>query len=250
MRFAAIGVSGLAWLMVPPAAWSDEPAASVQSPAIEAVIRQVLHDHPELVTEAIKAVQAKDKATAEARVADALVAHDQEIQHAPTDQVLGNPQGDVSVVEFFDYQCPYCKSTMDAVENVVKGDGNVRLVLKEFPVLGAASHSAAIAALASVSQGKYPALHDALLRSKGPLDDAAISRIEIAAGVDPAQLQSALADPEMEATVKRNLDLGKAIEVAGTPTFIVGSQVLPGVVTEDALKAAIQTERAKKQQRG
>jgi protein-disulfide isomerase len=161
----------------------------------------------------------------------------------PDSPIAGNPDGDVTIVEFSDYQCPYCKRAHAAVNSVVAADGKVKVVYKDLPILGEASRIAALAALASRAQGKHPAFHDALMEYSGKIDRDKIMEIAGSVGLDVALLQKAMDDPKLKQIIERNMTLASALGVRGTPAFVVGNQFVPGAVDADALKQLIADAR-------
>lgn len=169
----------------------------------------------------------------------------------PNTPVLGNPKGDVALVEFFDYQCPYCKAAEPRLQDLVRTDGKVKWVIKEFPILSPVSLVAARAALASVKQGKYPAYHQAMMMFKGQLTDDLVFEIAGRAGVDVARLKSEMGAPEINAHLLDNMLLARSLKLSVVPGFLVDSKVLSGVTnrTETAkidFPAEIAAARARK----
>src|SRR5262249_15067066 len=152
--------------------------------AVKKMIHDYLMEHPEVVSEAIDALREKEQLAAEAAAKKALADRKTEVFNDPNAPVLGNAKGDVSVVEFFDYRCPYCKSMMDGIMDTVKADGKVRLVMKELPVLGPDSVIASRAAIASRAQGKYEEFHKALMHVNVPLTEDQIMKTASSVGLN------------------------------------------------------------------
>jgi protein-disulfide isomerase len=146
----------------------------------------------------------------------------------PGSPVLANPQGDITIVEFFDYTCPYCKAAEPRLMRLVDGDKRVKLVMKEFPILTRASVIASRAALASVKQGKYRAFHLALMRREGVLDEAGIFETARAVGLDVNRLRRDMAAPDVTDEILNNFNLARGIRVFQTPAYIVGSHLVTG----------------------
>ena len=159
--------------------------------------------------------------------------------------VLGNPKGDVTIVEFFDYQCPYCKKVHPTVEKVVKADGNVRLVLKDWPILGEASVFAAQAVLGAAQIGKYQPAMEALMKTKARLSQDDIEKALIGAGLSMKELTAAVNthNAKISGLLDRNYSQALAFNFAGTPSFVIGSAIIPGVLDEKGLKDAIAKAR-------
>jgi protein-disulfide isomerase len=166
-----------------------------------------------------------------------------EIFDDPATPVGGNPQGDVTVVEFFDYQCPYCKQVRPAIQKLLDQDRKLRFVYKEFPVLGEQSDIAAHAALAARLQGKYEAFHDVLMAAKGRISEDAVFRIAGSVGLDVDRLKHDMTNPEIDQSLSANRALAKALDLRGTPGFIIGDHVIPGAIDLDALKTMVADAR-------
>ncbi|HEY0836395.1 MAG TPA: DsbA family protein [Azospirillum sp.] len=236
--------AAVALTVLAPAARAQTPAFNdTQRRAIEEVVRDYLVKHPEVIIEAIDELQKRERADTAAKQKDALSAHRQKIFQDPASPVGGNPQGDVTVVEFFDYQCGYCKAVVGDVATLLKSDGKVRFVYKEFPILGPASLTAAKAALAARAQDKYEPLHNALMAHKGQLDDAKIYQIAASAGLDVERLKKDMATPEVEQALGANHALAEALGIRGTPAFVVGNELVPGAIKLDEMKRLVAQAR-------
>ncbi len=172
----------------------------------------------------------------------------QDVFFDPDNTVLGNPGGDISIAEYFDFQCPYCKRDFPMVRDVIKQDGNVRLVMKDWPIFGDVSVHASRMALAAKTLGQGEAVIDTLMAIKGRLSQASVDATLAQAGFDIAALKAAYAKQETEisAVIARNGAQADAFGFPGTPAYVVGLTFYPGVLSEDALKAAITRARMKK----
>jgi protein-disulfide isomerase len=222
------------------------PAAAQQAMTreqIEEIVREYLVNNPEIIVQALEALEARHKAAQQADQREALAAHQEQLLRDPDAPVMGNPSGDVTLVEFFDYRCPYCKQVVPALTQLLKDDRNLRLVLKELPILGPDSLLASRAALAAHAQGKYAAMHTALLAHRGSFDDAVIARLAASAGLDVARLKTDMARPEITAMIDRNRVLARALSLTGTPAFIVGDTIVPGAADLDTLKTLVAQAR-------
>jgi protein-disulfide isomerase len=164
----------------------------------------------------------------------------------PQSPIAGNPKGDVTLVEFFDYRCPYCKQVEPALEKLIGDDRQLRFVFKEFPVLGPDSEVAARVALAAKKQGKYDAFHRAMMTTPGRIDEATIYKVAGSVGLDVDKVKQDMRSPEIDKELKANLDLGKALDLDGTPSFIVGDTIIPGAISAGDLKQLIADARGKK----
>jgi protein-disulfide isomerase len=216
-----------------------------QRQAIEAIIKDYLKKNPEALIDALQAAEDKVKGEAHDKAAAALVARRHEVFDDPEAPIAGNPQGNASVVEFFDYRCPYCKQVEPSLDALLTADRQLRFVYKEFPVLGPESVSAAKAALASRKQDKYDAMHHALMALKGQIDDAAIFRVAGSVGLDVERLKHDMAAPDIDRMLKANINLASALDIKGTPGFVIGDEIVPGAISLEALKQLIDTARKK-----
>ncbi len=241
--FAAVALwFALLLAMLPGAAAAAEFSAE-QRQEIESIVKNYLSKNPELLLDVLQAAEDKVKSQSREKAAAALVARRQEVLQDPNAPVAGNPKGDVSLVEFFDYRCPYCKQVEPSLEALLTQDRQLRFVYKEFPVLGPESTVAARAALASRQQGKYLELHRALMALKGQIDDARIFQTASAVGLDVDRLKRDMKAPEIDRDLKANLDLADALDIRGTPGFVIGDEIVPGAISLDALKELIDTTR-------
>jgi protein-disulfide isomerase len=157
--------------------------------------------------------------------------------------VLGNRNGDVTVVEFFDYRCPYCKRAAPVLDEVIKADGRVRRVMKEFPILGPDSVIASRAALAARAQGKYEELHRALIGARGQLDESAVMAAAKGVGLDLDRLRRDMRSTEIDGIIRRNRELAESLEITGTPAFVIGDAFLPGAADAATFRSLIQKAR-------
>jgi len=220
-----------------------DPAPPLSRAQIEQILREYLINHPEVVTDALRAAEMKRREAAQRETRQAIVSHRDQLLRDSTSPVSGNVGGDVTVVEFFDYACGHCKAVDASVKQLLRDDPNVRLVYKELPVLGEPSVNAARAALAAREQGKYYAFHDALMASMAPLGDAVIFRIAAQVGLDVDRLKTDMASPAVAAALKKNFTLAQALGVNGTPAFVIGDELVPGAVPLARLKGVVERAR-------
>ncbi|HMD66419.1 MAG TPA: DsbA family protein [Stellaceae bacterium] len=227
----------------PPRSIAAEELAPAQRQAIEAIIHDYLMQNPDVLIEALRA--AEDKASRDADVKAALVLKDRrrEVFDDPATPVGGNPQGDVTIVEFFDYRCPYCKQVQPSLQALLDQDPKLRFIYKEMPVLGAPSVVAAHAALAARLQGKYEAFHAAMMATKGQITNDVVYQVAASVGLDVDRLKRDMAAPDIDQAVKSNLALATALDIRGTPGFIIGDHIVPGAIDLDALKSMIAEAR-------
>lgn len=213
-----------------------------ETKSIERIVREYLLRNPEVIRDAMQEMQARD-ARAKAELASKRLSEmSSEIYSDSDSPVAGNPRGDVSVVVFFDYNCGYCKSSLPQLQALSTNDPNVRVIFKEFPILGAASFNAAKAALAAGRQGKYVEFHNAILASEN-IDDEAIGQISKTLRLDLARFQKDIADPKLAEQLERNSLLAGSLGINGTPAYIVGDQIIPGAIDSASLTNLITAQR-------
>ena len=209
---------------------------------VEGIVRDLLQREPELVMQALKTLQAKQDAAETEQSRQAVMANGEALK-GTTAEVVANPDGDVTIVEFMDYHCGYCRRTLPALQELVQGDKGVRFVLKEFPILGPDSITAARAAVASRNQGRYWDMHQALMGSQ----DISIEGVRAAAtslGLDVAKLEADMASPETEKVLAQDMELARKLGLRGTPAFVVdGQDLVPGAVPLGQLKALVEQAR-------
>jgi protein-disulfide isomerase len=206
-------------------------------------IRAYLLAHPEVIEEALGKLQEKRQAAADAEIKAALAENRGKLEHDPRDFVAGNPNGKVTLVEFFDYRCPYCKAALPDIQKLIAQNKDVRFVLKEFPILSQVSDSASRAAIAAKAQGKYWPVHQALLSEKN-LDEAAVARILKDNGVDLTKAEAVAKAKSTSDQIDDIHALARATGVSGTPAFMIGDKMIAGWMP-DQIKAGIEAERKK-----
>ncbi|MBK9949357.1 MAG: DsbA family protein [Nitrospira sp.] len=213
---------------------------STPSPdAAEVAIERYIRAHPEVIEQSLQAMEAKREAEQKERQKIALKTKQDELLHDPMSPVSGNPKGEITVVEFYDYRCGFCKRAAPAVTELQKVDPRVRVVYKDFPILGEPSELAAKAALASQAQGKHQAFHEALLASQSDMTKEAILKIATKVGLDPKRLEADMADPKWQTVIAKNRALARDLGISGTPGFIVRNELVPGALDLNGLKELI-----------
>ena len=249
---AVVIVAAVGYAVAVQAQTSAEPPRSLppsaklspeQVQAIERIIHDYLMRNPEVILDAVESLEQKRNEQARETAKSAIAERRDEILNDPEAPVAGNPNGDVTIVEFFDYRCPYCKQVEPSLAQLRKDDAKVRFVYKELPILGPDSVVASHAALAARKQNKYQELHDALMRARGTLDEAAVMKIAADAGLDTAKLKADMKSPDIERIIKRNIELAHALTISGTPGFIIGDQLVPGAVDMATLKSLVADAR-------
>lgn len=236
--FAAFIVSCLLLPLWTVQALPQSGAAANSLPADkDAPLQQAIHDyilaHPEVLIESLR----RAKLTAEQRqvavIKSRIIEFRKDLVDDPNAPVLGNPTGDVTLVEFFDYRCPFCRQVEPWVQTLLKQDPGVRLVQKEFPILGAASVYAAHVALAAWKQGKHTAFHNALMAKEGNMDERDIHedlifQVAKSVGLDIDRMKIDMKSPDVEAEIQRNMEIARSLGLTGTPAFIVHTVLVPG----------------------
>jgi protein-disulfide isomerase len=222
---------------------------SATEKAFGAKVRAYLLAHPEVIQEAVDKLQANETAAKAAQARAAVAAHRQALEHDARDGVVGNPNGKITLVEFFDYRCPYCKGAEPDLQKLLAANPDVRLVLKEFPILDAEDQShisedAARGALAAIPQNRYAQVHEALL-AEHHLDEAAIRDVLSRNGVDLAKDQALAGAKPITDQLTENHALARDLGVDGTPAFVIGDTVISGARLED-IQAAITAARTGK----
>jgi len=217
---------------------------AAQEQAIRDIVRDYLLDHPEVLIEAVEVYEERQKTAEQDRQRDAIIANQQALAGDEIVPALGNPDGDVLIVEFFDYRCPYCRKVANLLLDVVEADGRIRLVMKEFPILGPESVYAARAALAAAQQGKYQEFHLLLMTMPGSVDKGSVMAAAQQIGLDLDRLERDMGSPQVEAALQGNLKLAKALEIRGTPAFIIGKTLYPGALGLDDLRDIVARTRA------
>jgi protein-disulfide isomerase len=226
-------------------AWA-EPASVPVQPALDQAIEQYIRSHPEVIEQALQSLEGKRQRDGKLRVRQAIATHQEELLRDPASPVSGNLHGDVTVIEFFDYRCGYCKRVASAVTQLQRDEPGVRVVYKDFPILGEVSIFGARAALAAREQGKHQAFHEAMLASESELTKEAILAIAQRVGLDVKKLETDLQSQEWQAAIDRNYALATLLGISGTPGFVVGNEVYPGALELAGLKALVAKARTKR----
>jgi protein-disulfide isomerase len=218
--------------------------SDAQKTELEEMMRGYLLDHPELLREMSEKLEARDKQTEEDLRNKALVAFKSDIFQNKADPFIGPETGDVTVVEFMDYNCGWCKKAMGEMTTLMDSDKKVKVVFKEFPIFGEHSEYAARAALAAAKQGKYWELHRALFSHEGQVTKDVVDQLAEANGLDLAKMKEDITSREIGEHIAANMELGKNLAINGTPAFIVDAKVYGGYMPLDGLNAAIAEVRA------
>jgi protein-disulfide isomerase len=241
--WVVLAASAFVWTLGAPGAHAEDAQGAPSRQVIEQIVREYILGHPEIIVESLRALEQRQREAHREKVRETIAARHDELLTDPASPLGGNLQGDVTVVEFFDYRCGYCKEMAGTVKQLLQDDPGIRLVYKELPILGGESVLAARAALASNGQGKYAAFHDALMEASGSLTREAVLKIAERVGLDTAQLGADMEKPEILAALQKNYALAQALGVNATPSFIVASELVPGAVDLARLKDLVTRAR-------
>ena len=206
----------------------------VKKLALDAIL-----ENPEIIMQAVAILQQREKD----RAASGANTVRLQLESDPNAPNLGNLEGDVTVVEFFDYNCPYCRSAGETMQALLAADANVRVIYREWPILGDDSVIAARAALAAREQGKYEAFHWALMNGEGRVTEAVIFKVARDLGMDVAKLEADMVSPAVEAHIALSNALAQQLGFTGTPAFIVGDKTAPGMLSFDEITMLVAEAR-------
>jgi protein-disulfide isomerase len=239
--FLLLSFLSLFFLATAPLNAADDAMTSEQRREVEEIVRQYLKENPTVILEAIEALRAQQQQMTEKRTQQTLVSLQSQIKNAAASPVDGNPDGDITIVEFFDYRCGFCRRVMPQVQELLKTDGNIKLVLKEFPILGQDSVFASKISLSAwkIDKEKYNGLHVALMQSKGRLSETKVLRLAEEQGYDSEELRKNINDPEISLEIRQNLEIARSLDISGTPAFIIGKRVIPGIIDLETMRKLI-----------
>ena len=240
----AVAAAVLAFAALPARA---ESFTDTQRSEIERIVKDYLVAHPEVLQEVLNELEKRQSDADAAKHRDGVKQYSQALFYSPRQVTIGNRQGDVTLVEFFDYNCGYCKRALADMLNLMKEDAKLRVVLKEFPVLGPGSVEAAQVAVAVRMQDptgkKYLEFHQKLLGGRGPADRAHALAVAKDIGLDMARIEKDMAGDEAKATLEENMHIAEALGLNGTPSYVIGTEVVVGAVGLAALKEKVGTAR-------
>lgn len=211
--------------------WQSHRAGGTDRAQIETVVREYLLSHPEILPEAMENLRKTENAKQ-------LAGLDDDLGKPFPGAILGNPQGKVTLIEFTDFACTYCRKSVEDIAALVAENPELRVVIRELPILSPASADAARMGLAAAEQGKYGAFHKAMFEIGHP-DTSTIAAAAQAAGLDMNRARQTIADPRVEAEITANLDFARQLGFSGTPSWVVGDQMLSGAVGKETLAKAI-----------
>jgi len=217
-----------------------------QRQAFRAEVRAYLLDNPEVLMEAIGVLEQREASAKEAADAQMLAVNMDALLNDPTSWEGGNPDGDITVIEFMDYRCGYCKRAFPEVEELIAGDGNIRYIVKEYPILGEQSALAsqfAVAARIVAGDVAYKDIHNALMQFNGDITPTNLTRLAEGLGYDAPAIIEMMSSDEVLEIIGKNRALGQRLAINGTPTFIVQDEVLRGYVPLDQMRAIVARAR-------
>ncbi len=221
-----------------------EGISPAQKIEFEKLVHDYLLEHPEILRDMSNKLEINDKLAADTARNTTLTSQAKDIFHNPIDAVVGNPNGDVTIVEFMDYNCGWCKKSVTEMQSLIAKDKNVRVVMKEFPIFGDGSEYAARAALASVKQGKYWELHQAMFASEGKITAEVVDQIAKEHGLDVAKMKIDMKAADIDVAIKKNQAMAQSLALTGTPAFIVDDKLIPGYTELANLQSMLATTRA------
>lgn len=221
-------------LVAPTTAQQSLPGKSdAERQKIERIVREYLLNNPELVLEVLQKLEAKQQAERDQAFKANLVAVRKELYQSADTPIMGNADGTTVIVEFSDYNCPYCKRMAPVVKDAISKHADLKIVMIEYPILGPGSVYAAKAALAAKYQGKYHEAQLGLFAHKGTLNQGAVDRVMAKIGLDMERLKKDMNRPELDTILSRNLQIGQSLGIQGTPAFIGGDEIRPGAVSSE-----------------
>lgn len=218
---------------------------AAQKSEIGTYIREYLMENPELLMEVQEAYKAKMEGQRLNLAKSAASSYGDQIFNAPYDIALGNPDGDVTLVEFFDYNCGYCKRAKADIDAIISSDKNVRVIVKEFPILGPDSIAAheVSNAVRNVSPKQYGEFQRTLLGSTGRANEDSAIELAVSLGINEADLRKSMKDKSQEESVRQTYDLATALGIQGTPSYVIGGEAIYGAVGVEALQSKIDNMR-------
>lgn len=222
-----------------------DPLDMDQRKEIDTLIHNYIMQHPEVILESIQRLREKEEMAGQASATQNLIQASDAIYNDPLSPIGGNPDGSVTIVEFFDYRCGYCKRVFPAIEEILAEDKDIKIVFKEFPILGEDSVLASRAALATWFNwpDQYHKFHTELMSSRGSLNQNKVFELASIAGIDVTALKAAMKDEKVDEAIARTMKLAEFLDINGTPGFIIGNELIPGAIDIDAIRSLIEQAR-------
>ena len=222
---------------------AKEVLSNEEKQSINKLIEEYILQNPEVIIQSIEGMRERERLQVEQETKTNLVALAEDIFHNPSDPVAGNPDGDVTVVEFLDYRCGYCKSFFTSINAIIPDDENVRVVFEELPILGPSSERAARVALAASRQNLYLEFHTAIMSMRGGFNEKRMFAMAEEIGIDMSQLRQDMELSEGQSTLDNAREPARKLSITGTPAIIVGSNIVRGAIDKDRLSAMISEAR-------
>ena len=224
-----------------------EALSAEQQEAVKELVKSYLVENPQVVIDAIQAWKENQAALQLEQQKKALTVLNETLKEDKTTPFLGNEKARSIVVEFSDYNCPYCKRTYPGIRELLAADADIKIIMMEFPVLGPMSEYAAKAALAAHIQGKYAAFHEGMMDTGTRLDEEGVLGVAQKVGLDMVRLNKDMNSPEVTKQLESNAQMARMLGISGTPAFVIGDQLVPGAISKDKLKALVEQNRAKQE---
>jgi protein-disulfide isomerase len=240
-RAAGIAAAALGLGLVLSTARAEDAGVGLDKAEIEKIVRDYLLANPEILTEMQATLEAKQEEERRVAAQAVIKSAGPEIFASAEDGIVGNPEGRKTVVEFFDYNCGYCRHALSDMQAMTQADPDLRFVLKEFPILGPDSQKASVVSMAfrSLMPEKYAAFHQKLLAGPGRAGEASAIKVAVGLGADEAKLREAMKDPAIAADVEKTYNLADRLQISGTPSYVVGSEIVYGAMGQDVLNGKI-----------
>lgn len=217
---------------------------------VQDIVKDYIYNNPQVIIDSLKRMQALEEQNRQRQARARVEQYREELERDPATPVMGNADGDVIIVEFFDYNCGYCKMMYKKVSEAVAKDGKMRWVLKDLPMLTPSSETAALAGLAANEQGKYTEMHRELMNAQGGLDAKKINAAAKKIGLNMKKFEADMKKPEFTAHLQRNRQLAQELGIQGIPQFIIGEYVSQGAMMGNELEGAAQAVRFKNKTAG
>ncbi len=247
LRHAAPALLGLSLISSPVQALDLNAMTEAEKAEFGAQVREYLLENPEVIIEAINILEERNAAAEAAADKDLVAANTDELFNDGYSWVGGNPDGDITLVEFMDYRCGYCRRAVPEVASLLASDGNIRLVIKELPILGEASVLSSRFAVATkqvAGDDAYKRVHDALLEFTGDVSDVTLGRLADGLGLDSAAILDAMDSDEVTAEIAQTRELAQRMNISGTPSFVLGTEMLRGYLKADQMQQIADEVRA------
>ncbi len=236
--FAALPLTGLSA--------QERILSTLEREQLRKEIREYLLDEPEVIMEAVRILEQRQVLEGAAKEKDLIATYGDKIFNDGVSYIGGNLEGSITLVEFLDYRCGYCKRAHDEIAKLVESDGDIKLIVKEFPILGPdslLSARAAIATLNTQGDAAYKRMNDALMKFGGKLSDKMLDRIASGAKVDASKMRAGMDDPKVDEIIAANRELAQALDISGTPTFILPSKFIKGYLPYESMVEAVTLAR-------